>query len=123
MQQNLAWSYLNISIYHVAAEVKHTSNQQKQKSTEFLFLKARWKKSSSQHCIEVKITIWGGNYNGGLSSFIKFLNCIANKISETETELFLDILSPASVFSEYKLLISSKTSGFCPLFVYLYMQN
>lgn len=39
MPQNVAWSYLNISIHYLAAEMKLISNQQNQKSTEFLFLK------------------------------------------------------------------------------------
>lgn len=71
MPQNVAWSYLNISTHHLAAEVELISNQQNQKSTVFLFLKARWRKSSSQHCTEVKITSFGENYNGEPSSFYK----------------------------------------------------
>jgi len=31
MQQHLGWHYLNITIYHTAAEVKQTGNQQNQK--------------------------------------------------------------------------------------------
>lgn len=41
--QDVAWCYLNISIHHLAAEVKLTSNQQNQKSTVFLFSKAVWR--------------------------------------------------------------------------------
>lgn len=46
MPKDVAWSYLNISIHHLADE-KLTSNQQNQKSTVFLFSKAAWRKSSS----------------------------------------------------------------------------
>lgn len=69
--QDVAWRYLNISIQHLAAEVKLTSNQQKQKSTVFLLSKAVWKTSSSQHCRQVKIRSFGGNYNGKPFSFYK----------------------------------------------------
>lgn len=48
MPQDVAWYYLNISIHHLADEVKLTSNQQKQKSTVFLFSKAAWNKSGME---------------------------------------------------------------------------
>jgi len=77
MPQNVAGSYRNISIRHLAAEVKLTSNQQNQKSTEFLFLKARRRKSSSQHCTEVKIRSLGQDYTREPSSLLKFPNSVA----------------------------------------------
>lgn len=71
MPQDVAWHYLNISIHHLAAEVKLTSNQRNQKSTVFLFSKAVWRKSSSQHCRQVKIRNFGENCNGEPYSFYK----------------------------------------------------
>lgn len=56
---------------HLAAEVKLTSNQQNQKSTVFLFSKAVWRKSSSQHCRQVKIRSFGENYNWKSCYFYK----------------------------------------------------